>query len=156
MSRHSKIRIRPALLADGTQIGQLIYDTVRSINRKDYSEEQVNTWAPDPLIYSTYDENCAYVAELEGKILGFGNLTSEGYLHRFYVHKDFQNQGIGALLLEALETAAKKLGLKEICTEASITAKPFFLKNGYQIQEQQVKVLNGVSFINYKMRKKIS
>lgn len=32
---NAKIEIRPANPKDGKQIGQLIYDTVRTINRKD-------------------------------------------------------------------------------------------------------------------------
>jgi putative acetyltransferase len=147
------LQIRPYQSSDGLQVGKLIYDTVRTINRKDYSETQVETWAPDPLIFSTVEESYAYVAEYGEEIVGFGNITSDGYLHRFYVHKDFQGQGIGSLLLEALEKKAKALGLKEIFTEASITAKPFFLKNGYVVEKENVKVLREVSFINYKMKK---
>jgi GNAT superfamily N-acetyltransferase len=151
-----EIKIRPVQLEDGKQIGQLIYDTVRSINRKDYDQQQVEAWAPDSFIFSTYEESFAYVAEHNGLILGFGNLTTRGYLHRFYVHKDFQGQGIGSLLLETLEFKAQALGLKEITTEASITAKPFFLAKGWIVKKQQSKFLRGESFINYKMSKKLS
>lgn len=152
---NNEIEIRPAHLDDGKQIGQIIYDTVRSINRKDYSQQQVEAWAPDPFIFSTYEESYAFVAELKGLIVGFGNLTSSGYLHRFYVHKEFQGQRIGSLLLKSLEDKARALGLKEITTEASITAKPFFLAKGWIVKEQQAKIWRDVSFINYKMHKKI-
>src|ERR1700722_14382345 len=114
MKTNPNIHIRPSSLEDGNQIGQLIYDTVHTINRQDYTEEQVKVWVPDPFIYSTYEDSYAYVAELEGKILGFANLTSEGYLHRFYVHKDFQGQGIGSCLIEVLEEKARELGLEEV------------------------------------------
>lgn len=147
------ISIRPALQEDGVQIGQLIYETVRSINCRDYTEEQVKIWAPDPYIYSTYEDSYAYVADLDGKILGFSNLTQEGYLHRFYVHKDFQNQGIGSRLLHAIETKGINLELQEIHTEASVTAKPFFMAKGYVLREEQIKILRGMKFINYKMYK---
>ena len=149
----NNLSIRPARQEDGWQIGQLIYETVRSINSRDYTEEQVKIWAPDPYIYSTYEDSYAYVADLDGKILGFSNLTHEGYLHRFYVHKNFQNQGIGSRLLDAIETKAKILDLKQIHTEASVTAKPFFLAKGYLIKEEQIKTLRGMKFINYKMYK---
>ena len=153
MKKKSQIHIRPAQLEDGNQIGQLIYDTVHSINTQDYTEEQVKVWVPDPLIYSTYEESYAYIAELEGKVLGFANITSEGYLHRFFVHKDFQRQGIASQLLAALEEKARELNIKEIDTEASITAKPFFLAKGYLVKEEQVITLRDMNFINYKMFK---
>ncbi|MBN9377148.1 MAG: hypothetical protein BGO14_04800 [Chlamydiales bacterium 38-26] len=149
----NNISIRPAQQEDGGQIGQLIYETVRSINCRDYTEEQVKIWAPDPYIYSTYEDSYAYVADLDAKVLGFSNLTREGYLHRFYVHKNFQNQGIGSRLLDEIERKAKILDLKEIHTESSITAKPFFLAKGYVLREEQIKILRGMKFINYKMYK---
>lgn len=152
----SEIKIRPACPDDAKQIGQLIYDTVRKINRSDYTEQQVEAWAPDPLIFSRFEESYAYVIEYKGLVLGFGNLTFTGYLHRFYIHKDYQGKGFGTLLLNALEAEALKHHFKVITTEASITAKPFFLAKGWSVQEKQTKILRGVSFINYKMCKTIS
>lgn len=149
------IQIRLAEPSDGPQIGQLIYDTVRAVNRKDYSQDQVKAWAPDPVIFSTYDPSYAFVAESNRKILGFANLTSTGYLNRLYVHKDFQGQGIASHLVQAIEAKARELGLHEITTESSITAKPFFLAQGFVVQQEQVKVLRGVSFTNFKMFKKL-
>lgn len=149
------MQIRKAQAEDGEQIGQLIYDTVRVVNRQHYSEEQVKTWAPDPIIYSTYENSMAFVVERDQKIVGFSNLLSNGYIARFYVHKDFQRRGVGNLMLETIENQAKELGLTEITTEASITAKPFFLAHGFHMREQQTKILRDVSFINYKMFKRI-
>ncbi len=151
-----KLHIRSAALTDGPQIGQLIYDTVHTINRKDYSAAQVQAWAPDEVIFSTYDNCYAFVAEMDERIVGFANLTPVGYLHRLYVHKDFQGQGIASHLLESIESKAHELGLLEITTESSITAKPFFLAHGFVVQTEQTKILRGTSFINFKMCKKIS
>ena len=156
MMTNPNVKIRRAEPDDGKQIGQLIYDTVRTITRKDYSEPQVEAWAPDTTIFSTYEESFAYVAELKGEIVGFGNFTSDGYLQRFYIHKDYQGQRIGSCLLETLEEKARKLGLKEMTTEASITAKSFFLEKGWVVKTQNTKIFRGVSFINFKMFKKIS
>lgn len=149
----TKLVIRPAMPEDGKQIGQLIFDTVRTINRRDYNQQQVEAWVPDPFIYASFAERGAYVADLEGSIVGFGNITETGYLHRFYIHRDFQRQGIGSLLYDALERQAQALKLKEMTTEASITAKPFFLAKGWKVQDRQTVILREVSFINYKMCK---
>lgn len=156
MTTNFKIAIRSAQLSDGPQIGQLIYDTVRTVNRKDYTEDQVVAWAPDPVIFSVYDEGFAYVAESDGVILGFAYLTPKGLLSRFYVHRDFQGQGVGSRLLEVIEHKALEEGIKKMTTEASITAKPFFLAKGFIIQEQQTVVFRNTQFINYKMYKYIA
>ena len=149
----AQIKIRLAHPDDAEQIGQFIYDTIRTVNRKDYDQLQIDAWAPDPDIYSTFEESFAYVADLNGLIVGFANLTAEGYLNRFYTHKDYQGQGIGSLLLKTLEAKARTLNLKEMTTEASITAKPFFFAKGWSILDQQTVVYRNVSFINFKMHK---
>jgi putative acetyltransferase len=150
------VKIRPAQPNDGPAIGRLIYDTVHQVNRRDYSEEQVKAWAPSPEALSrAYEKGEAFVAVIGEQIVGFGNLLSDGHLHHLYVHNDFQGQGVGSLLLEALEEKARSMGLHYIRTEASITAKPFFLEKGYVLEEEQVKVRRGVSFINFKMRKRL-
>lgn len=152
----ANIKIRLAKLEDGEQIGQLIFDTVHTINRKDYSQKQVEAWAPDCFIFSKYEESDAYVAELDGVIIGFGNITSVGYVNRFYIHKNFQRLGIGSLLLRALEERALILSIKEMTAEVSITAKAFFLEKGWKVQDQQTVILREESFINFKMSKQLN
>ena len=148
------MKARRARHEDGQMIGQLIYDTVRAVNIKDYSPAQVETWVPDPSIYTTFD-GIAFVVEKEGKIIGFANLREKGLLHRLYVHKDHQGEGVGSLLLEALEKEALRLGWKKLETEASITAKQFFERKGFHVSQEQIVTLRGVNFVNYRMEKSL-
>lgn len=89
------------------------------------------------------------------KIVGFGELSPEGYVDMLYVHKDYLRQKIGQRLLECLIRKAKKLGLNAVVIEASITAKSFFEKQGFEVIKKQVKTLNNVDFVNYRMKRKI-
>lgn len=136
----------------------LFQNTVHTVNAKDYSPIQLETWAPivKPEItprWQTLLENISYVAEFENQIVGFADLTSEGYLDRLFVHKDFQGQGIAATIVQKLEERAHQLNLKMITTAASITAKPFFERSGFVlIKEQQVEI-HGVQLSNFVMRK---
>ena len=50
----------------------LFYDTVHTVNCRDYSAEQ------------------------NGQIVGFGDISRDGYLDRLYVHARFQWQGAAA------------------------------------------------------------
>lgn len=138
----------------------LFYETVHSVNKKDYTREQLDAWAPKgekALKLNTWRDslsrNLAYVAEIKGEIVGFSDMTQEGYLDRLFIHKDFQRQGIAAALVNTLEVEARRLGLIEIETEASITAKPFFERVGYRVVQQQVIQRKGVQLINFKMVK---
>lgn len=150
-----KFYIRTYKLGDEAEIYQLFYDTVHHINCKDYTEEQLDTWAPrNPDLSSwanSLSKNHSFVAihAESNRIIGFADLEENGCLNRGYVHKDYQGQGIGKSLLLARENRARELGIKQLFSEVSITAKPFFEKCGYVTIKEQTKVLNGISFINY-------
>ncbi len=101
----------------------------------------------------TLRNNKTYVARAHDQIVGFGDMTLEGYLDRLYVHKDFQRQGIAAAIVDLLEADAKKLGLTHIFTDASLTARPFFERKGYQIIQTQTVERQGISFMNVSMVK---
>ncbi|WP_028551214.1 GNAT family N-acetyltransferase [Paenibacillus sp. UNC451MF] len=153
--------IRKFQASDTSPIVALFYETVHSVNGRDYSQEQLDAWAPrdeEMLKLATWRDslsrNSTYVAEIGGgMIVGFSDMTSEGHLDRLYVHKDFQRQGIATALVNTLETEARALGLAEIDTEASITARPFFERHGYRVIESQVVERRGIQLVNFKMIK---
>ncbi|MBF2003494.1 MAG: GNAT family N-acetyltransferase [Synechococcales cyanobacterium M58_A2018_015] len=148
---------------DATAIAQLFHDTVRTINRRDYSAEQVAAWAPDDLNFRDWATVCAqrwtYVAETAGQIVGFAELEPHGHIDCFYCHKDFQGQGIGRRLYEAIEAKAQELELRQLDVEASITAKPFFQRLGFVVVTPQQVTRRGQTFTqtftNYVMTKRI-
>lgn len=154
-----KFYIRAYKLGDEAEIYQLFYDTVHSVNSKDYTKEQLDTWAPKNPDLSNWtnslSKNQSFVAidTDSRRIIGFADLEENGCLNRGFVHKDYQEQGIGKALLIARENRAIELGIKQLFSEVSITAKPFFEKCGYVTINEQTKVLNGISFINYYMIK---
>lgn len=54
-------------------------------------------------------------------------MSQAGYLDRLFTHKDHQRQGVGTLIVNALEDYAfNSLGLGKVHTQASITARYFF------------------------------
>lgn len=156
------MKIRRFEASDINQIVTLFYETVHSVNGRDYTQEQLDAWAPgdeQTIKLKAWEEsmsrNVTYVAEADGVITGFSDMTLEGHLDRLYVHKDYQRQGIASALVERLEQEARQLGLLEMDTEASITAKPFFECHGYRVQESQVVERRGVQLVNYKMLKSL-
>lgn len=141
---------------------KLFYDTVRTVNKKDYNNKQLSVWAPDNYIEEKYDiwqkslsENFTIIAEINGEIAGFGDIEKTGYLNRLFIHKDYQHMGIASAIVKELEEYAEKICICTIITEASITAKPFFKKLGYTlIKEQQIE-RKGIFLTNYVMKKNI-
>jgi len=67
------------------------------------------------------------VSEENQRVIGFAQLENNGHIDCFYVAHDFINKGVGSKLLLEIEGRAKLLNITKLFTEASITAKPFFL-----------------------------
>ena len=152
------IRLRALEEIDILECIILFQNTIHTVNAKDYSPIQLEAWAPKvkPEVtprWQTLSENIAYVAEFGNQIVGFGDLTKEGYLDRLYVHKDFQGQGVAVAIVQKLEEQAHELNLKEITTAASITAKPFFERSGFVVTKEQQVEIHGVKLTNFVMRK---
>lgn len=156
------MEIRRFHMSDTSELVSLFYDTVHSVNKKDYSQEQLDAWAPKEEAMLRLDawkhslsSHITYVALINEKIVGFSDMTSSGHLDRLFVHKDFQRMGVASALVNILESEAIGLGLVEIDTEASITAKPFFEQRGYQMIESQTVERKGVKLVNYQMLKRL-
>lgn len=153
------MRIRTYQSKDCQEIIKLFYETVHSINSKDYTEKQLKVWAPKDIDLDLWDKsfmkNYTIVSTINDTIVGFGDLSISGYLDRIFVHKDYQNKGIAKKIVKELERHAKDIGLNIITTEASITAKTFFQKQGYHIIKEQQVERKGEVLINYKMKKYI-
>lgn len=157
IERAENIKIRVYHSSDCFEIAKLFYDTVHSINAKDYSQDEINSWATGEINIKEWDKSflshyTIIAVDSNDTILGFGDIDNSGYLDKLYVHKDFQNIGIATAICDELERHCTKTS---ITTHASITAKPFFQKRGYiLITEQQVE-RRGVKLINYVMKKNL-
>lgn len=141
-------------------MARLFYDTVHSVNRRDYTKEQADAWAPacgpDPAQWNaSFLEHIAVVAEVPAgtQIIGFGDISAGGYLDRLYVHKDFQHMGVASAICDVLEAAA---GGDAVTVHASITARGFFEKRGYQVTGKQQVQRRGILLTNYAMERRRS
>lgn len=138
---------------DCKEITELFYDTVHTVNSKDYTEEQLTAWATGKVDLEQWNrslqEHFSLIAVDDGRIVGFGDMDSTGYLDRLYVHKDYQRKGIATALCEALE----KMVSNKIITHASITARPFFENRGYKVITEQQVVRQNISLTNFIMEK---
>lgn len=146
--------IREYTSADCKALAELFYNTVHSVNAKDYSEEQLNAWATKAVNLADWDrsflEHFTVVAVEDDVIVGFGDIDKTGYLDRLYVHKDYQNRKVASVICDKLE---KEVNAERITTHASITARTFFEKRGYRVLYEQQVERDGVLLTNYVMEK---
>jgi putative acetyltransferase len=153
------IFFRTASTADLAEMQRLFVDTITTVCRKDYTQEQIGAWTSG--IDNTqrwldrFDEQHIMLAIIKDQITAFGTLKDGDYIDMFFVHKGFQRQGIAAKLYTRLEEKAIELHSDHIDSDVSITAKPFFEKMGFTVLKEQKVERLGIELVNYKMRKEL-
>lgn len=147
------MKLRKYRRSDCKALAELFYNTVHTVNAKDYTEEQLNAWATGQVDLEKWDqsfqEHYSIVAVENGIIVGFGDIDKTGYLDRLFVHASYQGRGIATAICNRLEQEVTGI----VITHASITAKPFFEKRGYKVIKEQKVERQGRFLTNYVMEK---
>ena len=147
------MQLREYITSDCEQLSKLFFQTVHSVNAKDYTKEQLDVWATGTVDLKEWDksftEHYTVVAIDNNIIVGFGDIDKTGYLDRLYVHADYQGKGVATAICNRLEQAVQG----KITTHASITAKPFFEKRGYKVVKEQQVERQGIFLTNFCMEK---
>lgn len=145
--------IRQYRQSDCKELIELFYNTVHTVNAKDYTKEQLNAWATGQVDLERWNlslqEHYSIVAVDNNVIVGFGDIDKTGYLDRLFVHTDYQGKGIATAICNQLEQFVEG----NITTHASITARLFFETRGYKVIKEQQVERQGVFLTNYMMVK---
>jgi putative acetyltransferase len=153
------VKIRSYTAADAPAILELFRGTILTVNMGDYTKKQCEVWANSFTsiedLHFRLTASFTVIAEQNGEVIGFGNVNDRREIDFLYTHKNFQGKGIGSALLEELESAAYIKRYEELSTEASITARDFFLSKGYLEVKMQNKWVRGTEFINFIMKKRL-
>ena len=149
--------LRPYHPDDLPALVRLFHDTIHAVAPGCYSRAQVAAWAPaEPDLdrwRQKLQEEEVLVAELDDAIIGFCSWDSSGYLDFLYVHHRHQRKGVAAMLYAAAEAALRMKGLPRIHTQASLTAQPFFLRQGFHVVKHQTVHVREVDLPNAVMEK---
>jgi putative acetyltransferase len=152
------MRIRRFHRGEEPALFEVFYSAIHIIARADYSEDQVNAWAPadlDPSLWANRIRGInPYVAEEMGKIVGYADVQANGYIDHFFVSGHHPRMGIGRALMKVIEMEAGRLRLPELTSDVSLTAQPFFARFGFAVLEQRQPTIRGVMIPNALMRKR--
>lgn len=138
-------------------ISRLFYDTIHHVNSRDYTREQIDAWAPEVPEDSFWKERFkryhVYVAEEDGRIVGFTELDSAGHIDCFFVHHEWQRRGIGSRLMEHVVTSAAKKQISRLFAEVSITAAPFFVNSEFVVVRENEVIRRRVKLKQFVMER---
>jgi putative acetyltransferase len=155
----AEISIRLAKLSDLTEMQKMFVDTISTICKNDYSQEQIRVWTSSIENTQRWTDKLTsqyfLVAELDNKIVGYASLENNDYFDFLYVHKDYQRQGIADRLYTEIENEAIKRKSSILNSDVSKTARPFFENKGFETLVEQTNLMQGVEITNYKMTKKL-
>ena len=142
---------------DSVVLWKIKYDTIHRVNIRDYTQSQVSAWAPTRSLPDNWLERIRtmdpFIAESDGKLLGFADLQSDGYIDHFFCHLDHQRQGIGKALMQALMHEGQANGITRLYSHVSITARPFFEHFGFIVLAEQSVAVKDQHLTNFIMEK---
>ena len=145
---------------DARAIVRLFYETIHTVNLADYTAEQADAWAPTVPDADAWNRRMSrrrtLVAERDGEVIGFADIENDGHIDFFFCRHDVVRQGVGTELYRAIEAVARGLGLGRVFTAASITARPFFERQGFRVLKRNTHVRHGVALVNYAMEKRLA
>ncbi|WP_339721516.1 GNAT family N-acetyltransferase [uncultured Paraglaciecola sp.] len=153
------MKIRAYHFGEEHEIWQLFYQTIHYVNVKDYSQKQLDAWAPRSFEQLLWRDKLAklgsFVCVNSQQIIGYSDLQNNGYIDHFFCHSQYQGVGVGTALMAYIHTLAEQRSITHLSADVSITAMPFFENKGFKIVKQQAVQIRGQILGNYKMIKSL-
>jgi|SRR5271155_1195969 len=178
------IHIRKATPADVPRLREVIEASVRGLQAADYSPAQIegalqSVYGVDSQLIADGTYLVAEVLESQSKplIVACGGWSKRNTLYggdqfaaredslldpardaakirAFFVHPESARQGIGSLILEACETAARQAGFTRLEMGATLSGVAFYRAKGYaEIERQSAPLSNGETLEIVRMAK---
>jgi GNAT superfamily N-acetyltransferase len=181
------IHIRPAIISDIPALREVIEASVRGLQAEDYSPAQIeaalqSVYGVDSQLIA---DGTYFVAEGRDSLgrptmAGCGgwskrktlyggdqyaaredSLLDPGHdaakIRAFFVHPEWVRRGIGGMILEACENAAREAGFKRLEMGATLSGVAFYRAKGYAALENlQVPLGNGEALPIIRMAKECS
>jgi putative acetyltransferase len=147
------ITLRRYTPADAAATLRCFERAVRGTASRDYGPAQIEAWAAvDVGAWGQRRESVeTWIAERDGRLVGFSDIDADGYIDMLFVDPDAGRTGVASALLTHLISLARDR--PELTVHASITARPFFERHGFEVTAEQRVELRGSVLANYRMRR---
>ncbi len=157
---HPKLALRPFLAADAPLLREIFRDSIEELTSDDYTEAQQEVWASVADNVADFGKKLSarltLVATMEGSPVGFASLEGKDKIDMLYVHPAATGQGVGAMLVDALEKLASSRGEVKIVVDASDSARGFFEKRGYVAQQRNTVLVGDEWLANTTLHKQLA
>ena len=144
---------------DCEELARVMHESIHGLASADYSTEQLRAWSPAPRNREAAGERFAgqrvWRASDSQGVVGFMTLARESYIDFAYVLPRVTGSGVAHALYEAVERHARKAETPELTSDVSLTARPFFERQGFEVVAEQRKQRDGVALTNFRVRKRL-
>ena len=155
-----KPALRPYLASDTPLLAQIFVASIQELTGDDYNEAQQEAWAAAAEDEAAFGKKLAseltLIATMQNSPVGFASLEGADHIEMLYVHPSAAGQGVGAMLVDALEKLAGGRGAKSLSVDASDSALDFFKKRGYVAQQRNSVPRHGEWLANTTMQKQLA
>jgi putative acetyltransferase len=156
---HPALALRPFLRADTAIVAEIFRASVEELTEDDYSVAQREAWTAAAEDEEAFGARLAgqltLLGTMDGSPVGFASLRSADAIDMLYVHPAVAGQGVGTLLIDALEKLAASRGAVRLTADVSDTAQEFFRRRGYVAQRRNSVPRGGEWLANTTMEKKL-
>ncbi|MFB2705941.1 GNAT family N-acetyltransferase [Marinobacter shengliensis] len=160
MSTITSITIRKYRIQDLSPVVRLFTDSVHELTAGAYDETQRFAWASRTPHLDTWRQRLesleTLVAEEGQDLAGFISYDNDGTIDLVFTAPNYARRGIASTLYHEAEQQLIAKGAKELKTEASVVAKPFFERHGFEVVDEQRVTVRGAQFLRYNMRKDLT
>ena len=154
------LSIRLATRADEAAISELMALAIEQLQRGYLTPEQIeSSKAGMGLDGLLIEDGTYYCVEEDGVLAGCGGwsrratlyggnhsagrdareldpATERARIRAMYTHPDHVRKGVGRLILDTAEEAAREAGFRELEMAATMAGKPFYMRCGYSIESE--------------------
>ena len=156
---HPKLALRPMLPTEVPLVAEIFRASIEELTAEDYSKAQQDAWAAaaedEEAFAARLGKQLTLLGTIEGSPAGFASLKGTSELDMLYVHPAVVGQGVGTMLVDALEKLAAARGAVKLTAEVSDTAEEFFKKRGFVAQRRNTIPCGGEWLANTTMEKKL-
>jgi putative acetyltransferase len=154
------LALRPYLPADASLLAEIFRASIEELTGEDYSEAQQQAWASaaddEQAFAAQFASDLTLIATLDGSPVGFASLKGPDHIEMLYVHPALARQGVGSLLVDALEKLAAARGTERLTVDASDSASGFFDRRGYVAKSRNTVTCGDEWITNTTMEKRLA
>ncbi|BCE03023.1 GNAT family N-acetyltransferase [Marinicellulosiphila megalodicopiae] len=134
------------------QLREVFYTAIHQSGVQFYNQEQINAWAPAKFDLSSWSNRISkikpFIATIDDHVVGYADVQSDGYIDHFFVHGDYQSQGVGSALMEVIFKNKRP----RYYSHVSLSAKDFFIKQGFNVAQTQQASIGQQKLTNFLMK----